>query len=85
MSKYQSQQTILLYRKVPPDNNTRHIFICKKHDTKLKIDIFICDVVGKFYAVIQNEVYTIGFKHSFEIDFSVAQKGKEEGGDSLDL
>ncbi len=50
-------------------NNKRHIFIFKKHNTKEKKDSFVCDVVGKLYAVIKNEVYSIGFKHSFEIDF----------------
>ena len=50
-------------------NNRRHVFIFKKRNTKEKKDSFVCDVVGKFYAVIKNEVYSIGFKHSFEIDF----------------
>ncbi|NQV04596.1 MAG: hypothetical protein HQ532_03765 [Candidatus Omnitrophica bacterium] len=52
----------------------RHIFFFKKHDTKEKKDSFVCDIVGKFYAVIKNEVYSIGFKHSFEVDFQPAQK-----------
>jgi len=47
----------------------RHVFIFKKHDTISKTDSFICDVVGKFYAVVKDEIYSISFKHSFEIDF----------------
>jgi len=51
------------------DSAKRHVFIFKKRDTKLKKDTFVCDVVGKFYAVVKNELYPIAFKHSFEIDF----------------
>ena len=51
----------------------RHIFILKKKDTRLKKDSFICDVVGKFYAVVKDEVFLIAFKHSFEIDFLATQ------------
>ena len=48
----------------------RHIFIIKKRDTSLHKDMFICDVVGRFYAVSGSDIYSIAFKHSFEIDFS---------------
>jgi len=48
----------------------RHVFIFKKRDTKSQKDSFICDVVGKFYAVIKDDLYSIAFKHSFAIDFS---------------
>jgi len=50
----------------------RHVFIVKKHDTKLKKDIFVCDVIGRFYAVFKHDIYSIAFKHSFEIDFAYA-------------
>jgi hypothetical protein len=84
-NKFNSPKELMQWQSnVPADNKMRHIFICKKHDTKLKTDTFVCDVVGKFYAVIKNEVYSIGFKHSFEIDFSVADE-HEEGGDFLGL
>ncbi len=54
----------------PQNNkNPRHIFILKKHDSKTKKDTFICDVVGTFYIVVNEDVYTIAFKHSFEVDF----------------
>lgn len=53
--------------------NKRHVFIVKKHDTKLKKDTFICDVIGKFYAVTDSDVYSILFKHSFEVDFMYTQ------------
>ncbi|MBU1853910.1 MAG: hypothetical protein KJ957_07700 [Candidatus Omnitrophica bacterium] len=49
--------------------NKRHVFIFKKRDTKLKKDCFICDVIGRFFAVVDSEIYSIAFKHSFEIDF----------------
>lgn len=62
------------WQKVVSVHNRRHIFIFKKRDTKEKKDIFICDVVGKFYAVVKNSVYSVAFKHSFEIDFLPAEK-----------
>ncbi len=49
--------------------NSRHIFILKKHDSKSKKDTFICDVVGTFYIVVNEDIYTVAFKHSFEVDF----------------
>lgn len=48
----------------------RHIFIIKKRDTKLNKDMFICDVIGKFYAISGCDIYSVAFKHSFEVDFS---------------
>jgi len=51
--------------------NIRHVFIFKKQDTKAKTESLTCDVIGRLYAVIGNELYPIAFKHSFEIDFSV--------------
>lgn len=53
--------------------NKRHIFIIKKRDTKLNKDMFICDVVGKFYAVSGCDIYSVAFKHSFEVDFLYTQ------------
>ena len=58
---------------IPIPATKRHVFIFKKRDTKQKKDSFVCDVVGKFYAVVQKELYSIAFKHSFEIDFLAAQ------------
>ncbi|MDO8603458.1 MAG: hypothetical protein Q7O04_06405 [Candidatus Omnitrophota bacterium] len=49
--------------------NKRHVFIIKRRDNKLHKDTFICDVVGRFYAVTGFDIYSVAFKHSFEIDF----------------
>jgi len=49
--------------------NKRHVFIIKKRDSKLNKDMFICDIVGRFYAVTGSDIYSIAFKHSFEVDF----------------
>ncbi|MFH1478852.1 MAG: hypothetical protein ABIG92_03645 [Candidatus Omnitrophota bacterium] len=68
---------------MPKNINKRHVFIFKKHDTIAKKDTFVCDVVGKFYAVVKDELYPITFKHSFEIDFLSTGKNKN-GGDCLD-
>ncbi len=48
----------------------RHIFVIKKRDTMHKRDMFICDVVGRFYAVTGCDIYSIAFKHSFEVNFA---------------
>ncbi len=53
--------------------NKRHVFIVKKRDSKLNKDMFICDVVGRFYAVTGCDIYSIAFKHSFEVDFLYAK------------
>ncbi|MFC1624134.1 hypothetical protein ACFL28_02275 [Candidatus Omnitrophota bacterium] len=58
----------------PVNRDRRHVFIFKKRDTKLQKDSFVCDVVGKFYAVVNKEVYSIAFKHSFEMDFVATEQ-----------
>lgn len=69
-NKFKNPKELMQWQnKTTVDNSKRHIFIFKKRDSKLKKESFICDVVGKFYAVVKNEVYSIAFKHSFEIDF----------------
>ena len=74
-NKFNNQKELIQWQnKAPLNNNNRHIFIFKKRDTRSKKDSFICDVVGRFYAVLKNDVYSIAFKHSFEVDFSPAQK-----------
>jgi len=62
-------EVLKLQKDASPKCKNRHIFIYKMRDTKENKDAFICDVVGNVYAVIKNELYSIAFKHSFEIDF----------------
>ncbi len=59
---------------IPTNVPKRHVFIFKKQDTRNKKDTFVCDIVGKFYAVVKDELYSIAFKHSFEIDFLSVKK-----------
>lgn len=69
-SKFSSLDELLEWRKtVGPTTGKRHVFIIKKRDTKLNKDMFICDVIGKFYAVTGCNIYSVAFKHSFEVDF----------------
>ena len=73
-NKFNTPEQLLQWKKaVVPNVNKRHIFIIKKRDTQRNKDIFICDVVGRFYAVSGCDIYSIAFKHSFEIDFLYAQ------------
>jgi len=50
----------------------RHFHIMKEHNDMLGIDKFICKILGTFYAVIDREIYTIAFLHSFKISFAKA-------------
>ncbi len=52
----------------------RHVFIFKKQDTKHKKESFICDVVGKFYAVVKDEFYSLRTRDSFVIDILALQE-----------
>jgi len=73
-NKVKDEKELMQHKTQNPINTTsRHVFIFKKRDTKLKKDSFICDVVGKFYAVVKNDLYSVAFKHSFEIDFLFAK------------
>lgn len=69
-TKFNTLEELAEWKKNIGVNKKRHIFILKRHDTKLRKDTFICDVVGKFYAVTNQDIYAIAFKHSFEIEFS---------------
>lgn len=72
--KITDQNELIKWQKEKSVNcKKRHVFIFKKKDTKSKKDSFICDVVGKFYAVVKDELYSIAFKHSFELDFLFAK------------
>ncbi len=47
----------------------RHFHIMKEHNDMLGMDKFICKILGTFYAVIDRDIYTIAFLHSFKISF----------------
>ena len=70
-NKFKNLEELLAWKKnVGPNAGKRHVFIIKKRDTILNKDAFICDIIGKFYAVSQCDIYSVAFKHSFEVDFS---------------
>jgi hypothetical protein len=48
----------------------RHFHIMKVHDDALATDKFICKIIGVFYAVVDKDIYTIAFLHSFKINFA---------------
>lgn len=50
--------------------NKRHFYIFKEHSDKLGEDKLICKILGNFYAVVENSVYTIAFLQSFKIRFT---------------
>lgn len=61
---------------ISSNNNTghskRHFHIVKEHNDALGIDKFICKILGVFYAVIDRDIYTIAFLHSFKVSFEKA-------------
>jgi len=75
--KFDNMEELLAWKQNTGQNaNTRHVFIIKKRDTKLNKNMFICDVVGRFYAVCGFDIYSIAFKHSFEVDFLYTHTAK---------
>ena len=49
--------------------NKRHFHIMKAHNDAHSEDKIICKILGTFYAVLNNTIYTIGFMHSFKVRF----------------
>lgn len=47
----------------------RHFHIMKEHSDMNGTDKFICKILGTFYAVVDKDVYTIAFLHSFKVSF----------------
>jgi hypothetical protein len=47
----------------------RHFHIMKEHSDICGTDKFICKILGTFYAVVDKDVYTIAFLHSFKVSF----------------
>jgi hypothetical protein len=48
----------------------RHFHIMKEHSDALGTDKFVCKILGLFYAVVDRDIYTIAFLHSFKINFA---------------
>ena len=48
----------------------RHFHIMKEHSDALGMDKFVCKILGLFYAVVDRDIYTIAFLHSFKINFA---------------
>ena len=47
----------------------RRFHIMKEHSDALGMDKFVCKILGIFYAVLDRDIYTIAFLHSFKINF----------------
>ncbi|MBP7055730.1 MAG: hypothetical protein KBB52_02620 [Candidatus Omnitrophica bacterium] len=50
----------------------RHFHIFKEHNDSNSEDKLICKIIGTFYAIVNNNVYTVVFLHSFKVRFSKA-------------
>ncbi|MCM8778285.1 MAG: hypothetical protein NC898_03570 [Candidatus Omnitrophica bacterium] len=49
---------------------SRQLFIRKKIDTLNHTKEFAYSLLGRFYVVVQDEIYTIAFKHSFKLSLT---------------
>ena len=58
----------LKLEKVP--HKKRHSYVLKVHDSETGRDKLLCKVAGSFYAVCNNDVYSIAFIHSFKVLFT---------------
>jgi len=47
----------------------RNFYIYKEHNDDVCEDKVMCKIAGTFYAVINKDVYTIAFLHSFKVRF----------------
>ena len=50
------------------DRDKRHFHIFKEHNDSHGEDKIVCKIAGIFYAVVDRNVYTIAFLHSFKVD-----------------
>jgi hypothetical protein len=48
----------------------RQFHIVKAHSDVSAEDKLICKIMGTFYAIVNNKVYTIAFLHSFKVRFT---------------
>lgn len=50
-------------------DSRRHFHIYKMHNDQMGEDKLICKIIGTFYAIVEKNVYTIVFLHSFKVTF----------------
>ena len=49
--------------------NKRHFYILKEHKSDRGEDKLVCKIAGTFCAIVDKNVYTIGFLHAFKVCF----------------
>ena len=49
--------------------NRRQFYIFREHSDDHGEDRLLCKILGTFYVVVDNNVYTIAFLHSFRVIF----------------
>jgi len=47
----------------------RHFYVFKEHNDKVGEDRLLCKILGTFYIVVENSVYSVAFLHSFRVSF----------------
>lgn len=57
------------YKNMIEPVNRRHFHILKERKDGVGEDKLICKIIGTFYIIINNCVYTIAFLHSFKVCF----------------
>lgn len=62
-----------LYAKNQESPQKRHFYIFKDHNDKRGSEKIVCKIAGTFYVIVDNNIFTIAFLHSFRVTL-----GKEE-------
>ena len=57
-------------QKKPETLTKRQFYVYKEHSDSLGEDRLLCKILGTFYAVVDQCVYTVVFLHSFRVRFS---------------
>ncbi len=49
--------------------DARQFHFFKRHSDSLGQDALICKIIGTFFVIVENTIYTIAFLHSFKVHF----------------
>jgi hypothetical protein len=54
----------------------RQFYIFREHNDKLGEDRLLCKILGSFYVIVDNTVFTVAFMHSFRVVFAKGTMAK---------
>lgn len=65
-------QELVALQKTGGPVGRRHFHILREHNDALGEDKVVCKILGMFYAIVGDKVYTIAFLNSFKVTFMKA-------------